>query len=436
MWAEDALIYHIYPLGAVGAPATNDGWSGPVDRLSALTAQLDRLVDLGVTAVLLGPVFQASSHGYDTVDYFTVDRRLGRAADLEIFAKELAARGMRLIVDAVCNHVGRDFWAFRDVLAKGWDSPYVGWFHLDFSRGNHRGDGFTYQDWAGHDDLVKLNLAHPGVREHLFAAVTEWITRFDVSGLRLDAADVMDQGFLVDLAAHARRVRPDVWLFGEMVGGDYGRLARPGLLDAVTNYEIYKGLWSSHRDHNFFEIAHSLNRQFGPGGIYRGRHLYNFADNHDVDRVAASVAHPAQLYPLYGLLFTIPGVPSLYYGSEWGASARRTPWSDRELRPAWADIPITEPELPTAIARLARVRRDLPALRHGDYHQLHVAPEQLTFRRATAAQRVTVMVNGSESWAHVPVGAEGAGYDVLNGEWVAPSGGRIAVPPRWLRVIR
>ncbi len=435
MWSADALIYHVYPLGASGAPATNDGRSGPVDRLTPLIGHLDRLAELGVTAMLLGPVFQASSHGYDTVDYRTVDRRLGQAADLELLAHELSARGMRLMLDTVCNHVGRDFWAFRDVLARGADSPYAGWFHLDFTRGNGR-DGFAYQNWAGHDELVKLNLRCPAVREHLLAAVTEWLTRFGAAGLRLDAADVMDHEFLSELAAHARRLRPDVWLFGEMVGGDYGQLARPGLLDSVTNYEVYKGLWSSHRDHNYFEIAHSLNRQFGPGGIYRGRHLYNFADNHDVDRVAASVAHPAQLYPLYGLLFTIPGVPSLYYGSEWGASARRTPWSDREVRPAWEEIPIAEPALPAALARFAGVRRELPALRSGDYRQLYVAAEQLAFRRATAEQQVTVVVNGSGDWARVPLGPDCAGFDLLNREWVDLRSGRLPVAPHWLRVIR
>lgn len=435
MWARDALIYHIYPLGACGAPHHNDFSSPAQPRLDALVGELDRLVDLGVTAVLLGPVFESTRHGYDTADYFKVDRRLGATATLQRFAQELSARGMRLILDAALNHVGRDFWAFRDVQRHGPASEYAGWFHLDFTSCSPRGDQFSYDGWAGHDDLVKLNLDNPAVREHLLSAVTHWMRTFDVAGLRLDAADVMSTDFLAVLAGHARNLRPDVWLVGEMVHGDYARMARPGLLDATTNYEAYKGLWSAHRDHNYFEIAHSLNRQFGPGGLYRELPLLSFADNHDVDRVASSVADPAQLYPLHGLLLTMPGVPAIYYGSEWGTRARRTPHSDTAVRPRLDAIAHDEPGLPDAIRRLAGVRAALPALRHGDYCQVDVASEQMSFTRTCASQQVSVAVNNSSSWARVRVRGLRDRFDHLERAAVEVLDGQVDVPPHWLRIL-
>src|SRR5207248_2637864 len=264
---------------------------------------------------------------------------------------------------------------------------YRDWFAgVDFGRRSPYGDPFGYEGWQGHFDLVKLNLRHPEVRAHLFGAVQSWVERFDIDGLRLDVADALDPGFLRDLAAFCRGLRPDLWLLGEAIHGDYRRLTGPGLLDSATNYECYKGLYSSHNDRNYFEIASSLNRQFGDGGLYRDLPLYNFADNHDVNRVASTLRNPAHLYPLYLLLFTIPGVPSVYAGSEWGIEGIRKAGDDRPLRPpfpspAAAASRGTHPDLAVAVARFAALRHRSAALRRGSYRQLHVAPEQLAFAR-------------------------------------------------------
>ncbi len=410
-WIHDAMFYHIYPLGLCGAPERNDFSSSPVDPW------IDHIAALNLNAVYLGPVFESSQHGYDTADYYHVDRRLGNVQTLKGVIGAMKARGMHVILDAVFHHVGRDFWAFRDVQINGRASAYADWFYqIDFNQRSPFGDAFSYQGWAGHTSLVKLNLHNPAVRAHLFDAVAMWVREFDIDGLRLDAADSIDHDFLRALAAHCRRLKPDFWLMGEVVHGDYGRWANPSMLDSTTNYEAYKGLYSSHVDRNYFEIAYSLNRQFGAEGIYRDLLLYSFADNHDVNRVASNLTNPAHLYPLYLLLFTMPGIPSIYYGSEWGIKGARTPQDDRMLRPHLMLDPthFPHPDLAKTIGKLAALRRDLPALRWGTYQQAHVAHEQFAFARRTPEQTVIVAVNAANTPAAIPLGKRHQLVDVLN----------------------
>jgi cyclomaltodextrinase len=459
-WASDSVFYHLYPLGFCAAPERNDFRSSPVPRLEKLYGWLDHLQELGVGALYLGPLFESTSHGYDTADYFRVDRRLGDNDTLAAVSAELHRRGMRLVLDGVFHHVGREFWAFRDLQERGERSAYRSWFEgLRFGERGPHGEGFTYQGWEGNLDLVKLDLGNPAVRAHLLEAVGMWAREFGIDGLRLDVAYLLDRQFLEELSRYCRPLRPDFWLMGEVIHGNYRQWASPGLLDSVTNYECFKGLYSSHNDRNYFEIAYALNRQFGENGLYRGLPLYAFADNHDVNRIASNLHDPAHLYPLYCLLFTMPGVPSVYYGSEWGIQGRRTDHDDRQLRPALdleqvsRDAP--HPRLPDTIARLARLRAAAPALRYGSYRQLTVSHEQLAFLRSwlgdgTAggvAQSLVVAVNAADEAAEVEL--------QLSGTEVSTSGSRswrdllnppdsfpmtdnklvLTLPARWARVL-
>lgn len=446
-WAQDAIFYHLYPLGALGAPGRNDFASPPAQRLESLHEWLDPLADLGVTAVYFGPAFESTAHGYDTADYYTIDRRLGDNAAMARWSHALHQKGMRLVLDGVFNHVGRDFWAFRDVQRHGAASAYAGWFHLDFGRRSPHGDPFGYEGWNGHYDLVKLDTNHPGVREHLFGAVRHWIEAFDLDGLRLDAADVLDRGFQADLAAYCRSLRPDFWLLGEVIHGDYTGWAQPAMLDSVTNYELYKGLYSSHNDRNYFELAHSLNRQFGSGGLYRDLALYSFADNHDVERIASRLQQSSHLYPLHALLFTVPGVPSIYYGSEVGVLGKKTRDSDAPLRPTFhpglGGQLGTQPDLPLSIARFARLRHQHRALRHGAYRELLVSSEQFAFMRTLPEERLVVAVNSADKAVEVRLAVGGNGaeqlVDVLNGQdRFEVKGGQaiVTLPPNWARVLK
>jgi glycosidase len=415
-WAENAVFYNIFPLGALGAPERNDFVSPPADRIARLSGWLGPAREVGANAILLGPVFESSRHGYDTADLFAIDRRLGRNEAFAAWVAEAHAAGMRVVLDGVFHHVGRDFWAFRDVLAHREGSAYRSWFHLDFGRESPLGDPFFYEGWNKHYDLVKLNLAEPAMREHLFAAVRMWIEGFGIDGLRLDAADVLDRGFQRDLAAFCRSLKPDIWLKGEVIHGNYRTWIEEAALDSTTNYELHKGLWSSHNDRNYFEVAHSLQRQFGEGGIYRDLTLYNFLDNHDVERVASRLREPAHLVPVHVLLFTVPGLPSVYYGSERGIAGRKEKGTDGPLRPALDPARLGEgaphPDLPALIRSLAALRQQHAALRVGRYRELHVASEQFAFARDHEAERVIVAVNAAPEAAEVTIRADG-----LEGEW-------------------
>ncbi len=433
-WSSTSIFYHIYPLGLCGAPPRNDFTSAPVDRLQGLLPWLDHCRALGCNALYIGPLFESGSHGYDTADYYHPDRRLGDREALRRFCAAAHVRGLRVVLDGVFNHVGREFWAFRDVKANLQHSAYTGWFSgLRFDRRNRSGDPFSYDTWAGHESLVKLNLANPAVRQHLFGAVEHWICDYDIDGLRLDAADVIDMDFLQALRAFCLKLKPDFWLMGEVVHGDYRRWVNSQTLHSVTNYECYKGLYSSLNDHNFFEIAYALDRQFGAAGIYRDLPLYNFVDNHDVSRVASLLRDPRHLPLVYVLLFTMPGAPSLYYGSEFGITGMKDRFSDAPLRPALRleRFSPQPPPLVDHIRLLARLRRDLPALRHGGYQQAHVSGEQLAFVRQDSTQRLLIAVNAASQAVTLALAAPEGGSltNVLcPAERVEGQNGKLSLP--------
>jgi glycosidase len=399
-WSFDSVFYHIYPLGLSGAPPLNDLCSAPVSRLRDLTPWLEHIHEMGINALYIGPLFESMSHGYDTVDYFTLDRRLGTNSDLKSFVDACHSLGIRVLFDAVFHHVGRDHFSFRDLQKNGWDSPYRDWFYTDFSSHSPSGDPFRYEGWNGHLNLVKLNLKNDAVKKYLFDAVAVWMDSFGADGLRLDAADSIDKNFFNALRSFCSSKRSDFWLLGEVIHGNYREWVSPERLDSVTNYECFKGLWSSLNDGNFFEIAYTLNRQFGTGGLYKNLPLYNFADNHDVDRAATILKNSAHLFPLYILLFTIPGVPSIYYGSEWGIPGKKGKTSDADLRPA-LDLSFFRPsktqnDLFETIVRLILLRKDLTALRCGAYRPLHTDSRQYAFVRETDRQKTVVAVNSAQ----------------------------------------
>ncbi|NLN70638.1 MAG: alpha-amylase [Chloroflexi bacterium] len=446
-WYQDTSFYHLYPLGLTGAPPYNHN-SAPVEHhLDQLYPWLEHAQTLGTRALYLGPVFESSTHGYDTRDYYHVDRRLGDNPALARFSDGLHQRGMHLVLDAVFNHVGREFWAFRDVLEKGERSVYVDWFeNLRFGQTSPKGDPFSYESWQGHYDLVKLNLAHPDVRAHLFDAVRMWMEQFNIDGLRLDAADCIDFDFLRALRTFVKTRREDFWLMGEVVHGHYRDWVNEDTLDSVTNYAAYKGLYSSLSDKNYFEIAHTLENQFGEGGSCQGLYLYNFVDNHDVDRVASKLKDEQHLYPLYLLLFTIPGIPSIYYGSEWGIQGLKGEHTDAPLRPkldldALRNHP-AHPALAGVIAKLGKIRVGSPALRHGDFKTLFINHQQFAFRRRVADETVLVILNSDLQEISLNLtlpDAQGEFFDLLNpGEVFTLYEGslQVPVPPAWGRILK
>lgn len=447
-WSYESIFYHIYPLGLCGAPAYNDFHSRPVPRLKSIYRWIDHMCRMGINALYLGPLFESGSHGYDTADYYTVDRRLGDNRLLTELVSELHRNGIKVILDGVFHHTGRDFQAFRDILAQRQGSVFCDWFDgLDFNSPGPSGTPFSYKCWNGHQSLVKLNHRSPSLRTHLLKAVETWIREFDIDGLRLDVADQLDLEFQKALARHCRNLKTDFWLMGEVIHGDYRKWVNGETLDSVTNYESYKGLFSSHNDGNYFEIAYSMNRQFGKSGIYRNLPLYSFVDNHDVNRIASSLKDLRHLYPLHCILFTMPGVPSIYYGSEWGIYGKKENGSDKILRPCLNidDFPASagSPDLQKTITKLAEIRKSSPALKYGDYQELHVSSHQMAFQRESDGDKIVVAVNAAGEKASLelklPDNGEAVWSDILNeGEKLHSSNGHLKMEmhPCWARILR
>lgn len=407
-------FYHIYPLGLTGAPGKNDLAALPEERLSRLYEWVDHMESLGFGSLYLGPVFQSSSHGYDTVDYYSVDRRLGTNEQFAAFCHYAGSKGIDLFLDGVFNHVSRDFPPFGDLAEKGEESLYRDWFRdVQFNP-------FSCRCWEGHEELVELNLKNREVKEHIFGAVELWYREFGIKGLRLDVAYCLDREFLSDLREFTRSLDHGFQLLGEVIHGDYREWMEPGLLDMTTNYECYKGIYSSLNDNNFFEIAYSLNRLFGSEGIYRGYKLYNFIDNHDVNRIASQLKRKAHIYNALILLFTIPGYPSVYYGSEWQLEGERSGDSDRALRPELdrSAHPRGEEEkaVEDAVRKLIALRKECPALADGDYREIYKSHNQLVFLRKSGERETVCAVNSEDREVDLalPVGGTGRFLDKLN----------------------
>ncbi len=395
-WYDNAIMYHIYPLGFCGAPKFNE-FQNPVNRLEKVLEWIPHFKEMNVDAIYFGPIFESVEHGYDTIDYKKIDNRLGTNEMFKHICEELHDNGIRIILDGVFNHVGRKFWAFTDIQEKKQGSPYCGWFqNLNFGGQSPCGDPFWYEGWNGHYNLVKLNLQNPDVCNHLLDAVDYWIDEFHIDGIRFDAADCIDFNFFKQIRHFCKSRNPEFWLMGEIIHGDYNRWANPEMLDSVTNYECYKGIYSSHNDKNFFEIDYSINRQSGAnGGIYRNIRLYNFVDNHDVNRLASTVTNPRYLFTAYTLMYGMPGIPSIYYGGEYGVEGRKENNSDDNLRPCLhlSDLTHQNTELYAHIVKLGRIYRAYPAMSTGAFHTVQIRNRQMVFSKELDGQIVYVALN-------------------------------------------
>lgn len=420
MWAKESVLYQIYPLGFCGAPHENDGKL--VSRITKVMEWTDHFQELGISAVLFNPIFESDRHGYDTRDYRTLDVRLGTNEDFKKVCEDLHAHGIKVILDAVYNHVGRGFWAFADVLQNRENSPYKDWFYINFGGNNGYNDGLYYEGWEGHYELVKLNLQNPAVVDYLLESTKFWMEEFGTDGLRLDVAYMVDREFMKRLHYFTREINEEFFLLGEMLFGDYKQIVNNDMLDSATNYECYKGLFSSFNDKNLFEIAHSLNRQYGGEQwcLYRGLNLMNFVDNHDVSRIATILKDKKHLPLVYAVMFGMNGIPCLYYGSEWGIEGDKNKGDD-DLRPC-IEKP-EENELTETIKQLIKIHKASPALCYGDYRNVMIQNQQLVMERKCDSERVLVAVNLSDQPCTIHFDAQaGEGIDLFTEESVSFTG--------------
>ncbi|MDK2808289.1 MAG: cyclomaltodextrinase / maltogenic alpha-amylase / neopullulanase [Clostridiales bacterium] len=442
LWYENAFIYHFFTFGVCNAPFKNP--YGPIQyRIYEIEKWIPHLKKLNVNAVLFSPVFESRSHGYDTTDYYQLDSRIGDNESFLHVIDTLHNNGIRVILDGVFNHCGRDFFAFQDLLTNGRNSKYREWFAgLDFSSSSPLNDPFSYATWNGYYELPKFNLNHPEVVDYLLDVVSYWISYFHIDGLRLDAADCLTPAFMCALRQKTIAQKEDFWLMGEVVHGDYRNWVKADALHSVTNYEIFKGLYSSHNDQNLFEIAHSLHREFDRMEGRYGYFLpYNFVDNHDQNRLASLVEESSYLYTIYLLLFTIPGIPSLYYGSEWGIKGEKTVDSDLPIRP-YLDIEKIMPmedNLENVIQTLSQIRMEQAALFAGDYKQVSIAYQApFVFERRYKEQQIVVVINATqkEHFLDLSMYQGTSFFDLLNKESIPSSElNHVKIHPSWGRIL-
>ena len=427
MWAYESVFYQIYPLGFCGAPFENDGIQE--HRILKVIDWIPHIQKLGINAIYFSPVFESDTHGYNTRDYTKIDCRLGTNADFKQVCDALHAAGIKVVLDGVFNHVGRGFWAFQDVLKNRENSRYKDWFaRIAFDGNSNYNDGLWYEGWEGNYDLVKLNLRNEEVIQHILSCVQGWVDEFDIDGLRLDVCYCLDRDFLKRLRSFANQVKPDFFLLGELLHGDYNQFLNDEMGHSATNYECYKGLFSSFNSMNMFEIVHSLLRQFGPETwtLYKGKHLLSFVDNHDVSRIASNLTNEKHLPLIYAMAFGMPGIPCVYYGSEWGAKANKSE-GDPALR-ACFDAPV-ENELTAWIAKLAAAKKNSHALNYGAFRSLVLTNRQCIFEREADGERVLVAVNADDQpyTAHFDARA-GRAVDLITGE-PHDFGGGSELPP-------
>lgn len=428
-WYNEAIFYHIYPLGLAGAPKQNE-YAEPVLRLNTLLPWIDHIKEIGCTALYIGPLFESVGHGYETTDYKKLDSRLGTNEDLTAFVKACHEKGIKVIFDGVFNHTGRDFFAFKDIQQNREHSKYLNWYcNVNFWGNNEYNDGFSYDNWGGYNLLVKLNQRNSEVQNYICDVIRFWVSEFDVDGIRLDAADVLDFDFMRALRRTAEEVKPDFWLMGEVIHGDYSRWVNGETLHSVTNYALHKALYSGHNDHNYFEIAHTVKYLQNMGNL----DLYNFVDNHDVERIYTKLSNKAHFTPVHILLYTLPGVPSIYYGSEFGIEGRKECSSDDSLRPALNlddyETALSDNPCTALIAALGAIRQHTPALSYGSYAELQLTNRQFAFARDLDGVRVVVTVNNddNDAWMNLPAGNAAEYVGTLTGQRVSVEGGRINV---------
>jgi cyclomaltodextrinase / maltogenic alpha-amylase / neopullulanase len=393
-WVDHAIWWQVYPLTFVGAERDALPTDAPpVHRLRQLEAWLDYLVGLGCNGLALGPIFASETHGYDTVDHFRIDARLGDDADLDALLAACRSKGVRVLLDGVFNHVGRGFGPFQDVLANGRASAYANWFRIDWDAGGP--DGFAYADFEGHRHLVALNHDEPAVADHVAEVLTHWLDR-GVSGWRLDVAYAVPPTFWSEVTGRVRARHPDAWFVGEVIHGDYAAWVRDGGLDSTTQYELWKAIWSSLNDRNFFELAWTFERhekllaEFVP---------QTFVGNHDVTRIASKLADERHLGHALAILLTVGGVPSVYYGDEQafrGVKEDRE-GGDDEIRPAF---PASPDELSPSGQEHYRLHQDLIGLRRRHPWLVRAVPEtvelaneQLAYALTDGDDRLLVLLN-------------------------------------------
>ncbi len=325
-WTEQVIWWQVYPLGFVGAFPTQRSADPGEHRLRRVVDWFDHAIALGASGIALGPIFASRTHGYDTTDHYRIDPRLGDDADFDYLVAEAHRRGLRVLLDGVFNHVGVDFPRYREVLG---DEPSARWF---------RGRPGKFSTFEGHGDLITLNHDDPQVADYVVDVMAHWLRR-GADGWRLDAAYAVPQRFWATVLPKVRDMHPAAWLVGEFIHGDYAAEVAATGMDSVTQYELWKAIWSSLNDGNCYELDWALQRH---NTFLASFPPLTFIGNHDVTRIASRLEHPEHVAHALVLLMTVGGIPSVYAGDEFGFHGVKEErfGGDDAVRPEFSTPPV------------------------------------------------------------------------------------------------
>lgn len=419
-WVEQAVWWHLYPLGFTGAEKDAPVQPHVVHRLPQLLAWLDYAVELGASGLLLAPIFASSSHGYDTIDYFRIDPRLGDEADFKALIDAAHSRGLRVLLDGVFNHVGRDFPAFQHAITQGPQAPEAALFRIAFDKRNQDNEP-DYANFEGHRQLPALNHNEPTVADLVVDVMRHWLAR-GADGWRLDAAYAVPRPFWAKVLPRVRADYPDAYFVGEVIHGDYAGFVRESTVDAVTQYELWKAIWSGINDRNFFELSWTLERH---NALLDSFVPLTFIGNHDVTRIASRITDERHLPHALVVLLTCGGTPCIYYGDEQafrGIKEDRA-GGDDAIRPAFPASPHELAPYGWPIYRLHQrligLRRRHPWLHRARTRILSLSNTQFVYETFNGNQRITVALNLGDEPLIVPnasalavlAGCDGAGTD-------------------------
>ena len=408
-WTRYAIFWGVFPLGFTGGEdVLDDPERPPEHRLRRLTGWLDHLVVLGCNGLLLNPLFASMSHGYDTLDYFRIDPRVGDLDDFDALVAACHERGIRVVLDGVFNHVGRGYPGLDEVLARGEEAPAAHLFKLRTENGV-----VTAEVFEGEQQLVELNHADPSVQQLVRDVMTYWLER-GVDGWRLDAAYAVPPEFWSSVIPAVRERFADAWFLGEMIHGDYAGYAATAGLDSITQYELWQAMWSSIENHNFYELEHTLGRH---AELCERIVPFTFLDNHDTSRVASQIGDRRHWGHAIALLLFLPGIPCLYYGDELGLIGVKEQrlGGDDAIRPTMPERPDqvegTNAGVLELYRRLIAFRRRTPWLTDA---RIVTSDVSNTYVQITATPRdsgegepaLTLVLNLADQAAGIPEGAE------------------------------
>lgn len=390
-WVDHAIWWHVYPLGFVGAPIREgDVPDANPHRINHIIDWLDYAVELGASGLLFGPFFFSSSHGYDTLDQYTIDPRLGTMEDFDRLLEECKKRGLRVMLDGVFSHVGKHNPQFKRVLEEGPTAADADLFDIDWDAPG----GPAPRVFEGHDALVRLNHGHPATAKYVSDVMNFWLER-GIDGWRLDAAYSVPPSFWVNVIPPLRETYPDAWYLGEVIHGDYVKFVEESTMDSVTQYELWKAIWSAIKDKNFYELDWSLQRH----NEFLDHFIPNtFVGNHDVTRIASTVGADHAIVA-FMILMTVGGIPSVYYGDEQGFTGikEENVSGDDAIRPK---MPATPDELlPFGEASYAchrdliALRRQLPWLTHARTSPVSVENTRYVYKSTSADEQHSITVD-------------------------------------------